>query len=329
MHVRFELMPPKLRQILLIALFSASGSTAIAEGCTATGFAKKNGGLYLQAETEAFAKQYDKAFAKLDQLQARKLNCYEDAALVSLRTYVQAESGDVEGAIADLTAALDRNIFSTTQRARSMVSLGNLYMQKGNDLEALSYLTQGIEQGAFANKKTKFNLAVLHERRAEFDTAVNWAEDALKQPDASQDKALQTNILELVLKLYEQTNDPEKAKPIARALAISKGPHPDATNLFDGDPQNRPIFLGETSSKAPSGERSSGNTQSRLIGRCVVQFSIDAEGGVYDLLPFCSQEDLAGLAEQTVGNFQFAPLTEAGEPVAREMVLYPLEFWEE
>lgn len=329
MHVRFELMLPRLRQILLIAVFSASGSAAIAEGCTATEFTKKNGSLYLQAETDAFAKQYDKAFAKLNQLKARKLNCYEDAALISLRTYVQAESGNIEGAIADLTAALDRNIFSASQRARSMVSLGNLYMQKGNDLEALSYLTQGIQQGAFANQKTKYNLAVLHERLAEFATAVHWAESALKAPDASQDKALQTNIFELLLRLYEQTNDPEKAKPIVRALAIAKGPHPDATNLFSGDLQNRPIFLGETSSKAPSREISSGKIERRLIGRCDVQFSIDAEGRVYDLLPFCSREDLADLAEQIVGNFQFAPLTEAGEPVAREMVLYPLEFREE
>ncbi|MBY9066448.1 tetratricopeptide repeat protein [Hyphomonas sp. WL0036] len=329
MHAHFDLTLWPLRHTLLVALFCALGSVAIAQGCTDTAFTKRNGSLYLQAETDAFAEQYDKALSALDKLQARKLNCHEEAASIRLKAFVRFESGDVDGAIADLTAALDRNILSPTQRAGSMVSLGNFHMHKGNDAEALSYLTQGMEQGAFTNRQTKYNLALLHERQDEFDTAVHWAEGALKEPNVPLDRTLETDIFELLLILYEQTNDPDKAKPIARALAISKGPHPDATYIFSGDPQSRPILLGEGSSEVPSRKTSSDKTESQLIGRCDVQLSIDAEGRAYDLLPFCSPESLADLAEKIVGNLQFAPLTEAGEPVARQAVLFPLEFKQE
>lgn len=329
MQARFKFPARSLRQILLIAIFSASGSVAIAEGCTATAFTKKNGRLYLQAETQAFAKLYEEASTTLNRLQAQKLNCYEEAASISLRIFVKIESGDVDGAIADLTAGLDRKIFSAAQRARSMVSLGTLHMRKGNDPEALSYLTQGIEQGAFATTQTKYNLALLHERLAEFDTAVHWAEGALKGANSPYEKPLKTNILELLLILYEQTNDADKAKTTTRALAISKGPHPNAMDIFSGDPKNRPILIGEMPSDAPTRTISSEKTESQLIGRCKVQFSIDAEGQVYDLLPFCSPENLADPADQAVSNMRFAPLTEAGEPVTREMVLYHLEFRQE
>ena len=96
-----------------------------------------------------------------------------------------------------------------------------------------------------------------------------------------------------------------------KALALA----PIAIDERDAVPVRKPI----PTYPRPMAERG-------LEGSCAVYLNVDPRGTPYDVRAVCTHEGFADAAERAVKRSEFAPKIFRGQPVAREGVVYPIEF---
>lgn len=201
----------------LIGLMSAGA--ALAQGCTETTFSAKTGQTYLDAETAAMQnKDWATAIAKLNQLRAAGLNCYEESAVIRLSAYIKIEQGDRAGAIKDLLDAINKGYIPQDQTAQTYYNIAQIYLQDENIKSALEYMQKWQQAGGKPDRTQKWQLAVLYQRVDNYKEAVRWAEEVRRDDGAKFDQQL----YDLLVYLYNETGEKAKLADVLETLVERK-----------------------------------------------------------------------------------------------------------
>lgn len=79
--------------------------------------------------------------------------------------------------------------------------------------------------------------------------------------------------------------------------------------------------------KAPVPSYPSRAISKQIQGMCVITFDVTAEGDTENIQPSCTNKVFCKESKRAISRVRFPPaLDEAGEPVGRKDVSYPLEF---
>lgn len=192
-----------------------AGSALAQQACTETTFSAKTGQTYLDAETAAMAnKDWATAIAKLNQLRAGELNCYEEGAVIRLSAYIKIEQGDRAGAVRDLLDAINKGYIPADQRAQTYYNIAQIYLQDENLAQALDYMTRWMQAGGKPDRTQKWQLAVLNQRANKNAEAIRWAEEVRRDDGSKFDQQL----YDLLVYLYNDTGNKAKLAEVLEAL---------------------------------------------------------------------------------------------------------------
>lgn len=205
-----------LKGAIVAGVMAVMGAgAALAQACEETQFGAQSGALYLEAETAAMAnKDFNTAAAKLQQLRAMELNCYERIAIVRLGAYVKLERGDRRGAVQDLLSLIEMGAIAQDQIAGTYYNIAQIYLQEEDLPQALNYMTRWQRAGGQPDRTQKWQLAVLNQRADNFNEAIRWAEEVRREDGSRFDQQL----YDLLVFLYNETNDQAKLAEVLEAL---------------------------------------------------------------------------------------------------------------
>ncbi|MFN3910752.1 MAG: hypothetical protein ACK4OL_01785 [Hyphomonas sp.] len=201
--------------------------SALAQSCTETQFSSKTGQLYLEAEQAAITnKDFDTALAKLNQLRALPLNCYEESAVIRISAYIKIEKGDRQGAIKDLLDAVAKGYVPAADVAQTYYNIAQIYLQMEDTKSALDYMKKWQAAGGKPDRQQKWQLAVLYQRIDNYKEAIRWAEQVRAEDGAKFDQTL----YDLLVFLYNDAG--EKAK-LAEVLEVLVDRNPTDRKYWD------------------------------------------------------------------------------------------------
>ena len=168
------------------AVFALSAGVAQAQTCDTQEFGSGAGSVYLEAETELLVNEnIPAALAKLRELNAMELNCYERGAYLRLSAAAAVESGDYGAAAGHLLETLNSGLVPADQVAQTYFNIGQLYLQTENTTEALDYMNRWIDAGGSPDRDQKWQLAILNQRTDNNRASLRWAREVFQadQPD--------------------------------------------------------------------------------------------------------------------------------------------------
>ncbi|MEL6858129.1 MAG: hypothetical protein AAFO74_07065 [Pseudomonadota bacterium] len=207
-----------LQSAATIAIAASIGvSTATAQACEETQFTSGNAENYLKAETELLANDNPQgALAALNALRASPLNCYEEGAALRLGAAIKIETGDYDGAVADLITAVDRGYIPADQQKTTFYNISQIYLSTDNKVKALEYMDKWMALGGVPDRNQKWTLAVLYQQMDRFPDALVWAERVLQDDGPGADR----QVYDFLIFLYDKTgNFAKKAELLELLLA--------------------------------------------------------------------------------------------------------------
>ncbi|MCI4645430.1 MAG: hypothetical protein MRY64_11665 [Hyphomonadaceae bacterium] len=197
------------------ALVVLGAGTAVAQGCDVTEFTSKNGQLYLAAENELLVNDNaTAALAKLNELRANEMNCYEEGALLRLSAAVKVESGDYMGAVADLESAVNKGYVPADQIATTYYNIAQLYLQDENMPRAISYMERWMSAGGQPDRSQKWQLAVLYHKADDNQKSLRWAEEVFRQDGPNAER----EVYDFLIFLYDETGQLAKKAQLLEQL---------------------------------------------------------------------------------------------------------------
>ncbi len=200
---------------------------ALAQGCETTEFTSKNGQLYLEAENELLVNDNPAgALAKLNQLRANEMNCYEEGALLRLSAAVKVETNDYPGAVRDLETAIQRGYVPQSEIAQTYYNISQLYMSSENLTQALSYMNRWMQAGGRPDRQQKWQLAVLNHKADNNREALRWAEEVFREDGPNADR----EVYDFLIYLYDQTGQLGKKAQLLETLLQR---NPNERRLWD------------------------------------------------------------------------------------------------
>ena len=200
----------RLRLVSAITAIAATvliaAPSAVAQAtCEETQFSSKTGQIYLDAETAYIAEDFTGAKAKLDQLRATLLNCYERSAMIRLSAAVNVQIGDYAAAVKDLEEQLAVGGATGEALQQSYYQIAQLYLQLENNAKAAEYLENWIAAGAQPNAQQYMQLAVLYNQLGDNPKALGYLEQLLAR-ESNPDK----QTIDFAIYLYNELG--QKAK---------------------------------------------------------------------------------------------------------------------
>ncbi|MCA8901432.1 MAG: hypothetical protein KDA53_09295 [Hyphomonas sp.] len=200
-------------------LATAGAGAAYAQaGCDQTEFSSKTGQVYLEAEQAAMTnKDFNTAAAKMTQLKAMQLNCYEEGAILKLSAYINIEKGDRRAAVNDLLAVIAKGYVAPGDVAQTYYNIAQIYLQEEDINKSLEYMTKWQQAGGKPDRTQKWQLAVLYQRVDKFREAIKWGEE-VKAMDGSAN--YKQEVYDLLIYLYNQVDDKAKLASILEEVLV-------------------------------------------------------------------------------------------------------------
>ncbi|MEM1150115.1 MAG: hypothetical protein AAGI03_06110 [Pseudomonadota bacterium] len=218
---------------LFKGMMAACAFTALAVGgaaaqtCDTTEFTSKNGQLYLQAENELLVNDNPAAaLAKLNELRASEMNCYEEGALLRLSAAVKVETDDYPGAVRDLETAIQRGYVPAAEIGQTYFNIAQLHMSSENLDEALRYMNLWMQNGGAPNRQQKWQLAVLNHKADDNRQALRWAEEVFREDGPNAER----EVYDFLIYLYDQTGQLAKKAQLLETLLQR---NPNERRLWD------------------------------------------------------------------------------------------------
>lgn len=200
---------------------------AAAQGCDTTEFTSKNGQLYLAAENELLVNDNPAgALAKLNELRAQPMNCYEEGAALRLSAAVKVETNDYPGAIRDLEALVRSGNVPASEIGQTYYNISQLHMSTENLPEALRYMNLWMQNGGQPNRTQKWQLAVLYHKADNNREALRWAEEVFRQDGPNAER----EVYDFLIYLYDQTGQLAKKAQLLETLLQR---NPNERRLWD------------------------------------------------------------------------------------------------
>lgn len=197
------------------ALVAIGATSAVAQSCDTTEFGSKNGQLYLAAENELLVNENPQAaLAKLNELRAQELNCYERGALLRLSAAVKVETGDYAGATSDLESLVNSGQVPADQLAQTYYNIAQLYLSSEDMPNSIRYMERWMQAGGQPDRTQKWQLAVLYHKAEDNQKALRWAEEVFRQdgPNASRE------VYDFLIFLYDETGQLGKKAQLLEQL---------------------------------------------------------------------------------------------------------------
>ncbi|MEO0982014.1 MAG: hypothetical protein AAFX03_05115 [Pseudomonadota bacterium] len=209
----------------VVALSAAP--VASAQVCEETQFTSAAGQLYLDAETEILVNENPQAaLAKLNQLRAMELNCYERGAVLRLGAAVKIQAGDMSGAVADLESALAQGFIPEAERPTTYFNIYQIYLSDGDLQKAVEYAERWIAAGGRPDRDQKWTLSIVYHRADDNATALRLAEEVFANdgPNAARE------VYDFLIFLYDETGNLAKKAELLEQLLIR---NPTERRLWD------------------------------------------------------------------------------------------------
>ncbi|MEM6411805.1 MAG: hypothetical protein AAF683_09750 [Pseudomonadota bacterium] len=209
------------------ACLVVGAGTALAQGCDVTEFGAGKGQLYLEAENELIANDNPAAaLAKLNQLRAQELNCYEEGAALGLSAQIKIANNDYLGAAQDLEISLSRGYISAENRTPILLSLSQIYFAEDQLETGLNWMNQWLAAGGQPNRDQKWTLAAVYNKLDNNAEALVWAEQVFEEdgPGASR------QVYDFLIFLYHENGDLAKK---AQLLEVLLERYPNDINIWN------------------------------------------------------------------------------------------------
>ncbi|MEL6568082.1 MAG: hypothetical protein AAFQ22_06660 [Pseudomonadota bacterium] len=209
------------------AVAALAAGPAVAQACDTTEFTSKNGQLYLAAENELLVNDNPAAaLAKLNELRASEMNCYEEGALLRLSAAVKVETNDYPGAVRDLETAVQRGYVPQAEIGQTYYNISQLHMSSENLPEALRYMTLWMQNGGRPDRTQKWQLAVLNHKADNNREALRWAEEVFREDGPNAER----EVYDFLIYLYDQTGQLAKKAQLLETLLQR---NPNERRLWD------------------------------------------------------------------------------------------------
>ncbi|MEE9380092.1 MAG: hypothetical protein V3V03_01675 [Hyphomonadaceae bacterium] len=203
--------------VLVGGLFMLGAGAALAQTCTETIFNSKPGAIYLAAENDLLQNNdAAAAMAKVRELRAMELNCYERSAITRLSASANIKLGNYAGAVADLQSVLDSGGLPQAEATKLYYSMGQLYLQSENLGKAREYFNKWIQQGGSPTRDDNWRLAVINEKLGDQRTAVGFAEKVLAADGVNAER----EVYDFLIYLYDKTGDLGKQAALLETLLV-------------------------------------------------------------------------------------------------------------
>ena len=199
-----------------VAVMVTIGSgVANAQACEETQFSSTNAENYLKAETELIVNDNAQAaLAELNALKAQQLNCYEEGAALRLGAAIKIETGDYDGAVADLLTAVNRGYIPDSEKKTTYYNISQIYLSTDNKERALEYFDKWMAEGGVPDRNQKWTLAVLYQQMDRFPEALTWAEQVF----AADGPGAERQVYYFLIFLYDKTGNRAKKAELLEVL---------------------------------------------------------------------------------------------------------------
>ncbi|MEO0784478.1 MAG: hypothetical protein AAFY10_02185 [Pseudomonadota bacterium] len=209
------------------AMTALGAAPALAQSCETTEFTSKSGQIYLQAENELLVNDNPAAaLAKLNELRAMELNCYEEGAVLRLSAAVKVETDDYPGAVRDLETAIQRGYVPQAEIAKTYYNISQLHMSSENLSDALRYMNLWMQAGGQPDRTQKWQLAVLNHKANDNRQALRWAEEVFREDGPNAER----EVYDFLIYLYDETGQLAKKAQLLETLLQR---NPNERRLWD------------------------------------------------------------------------------------------------